>query len=1050
MSASPILSGLHVQTVARGASLRFVLWCEEPGTALAFKAPRRSNTDAPLAHPACAPHARKPAALPASLGRVKLHLTLPRLANLHPVPLPGLVEGWDADAFRSTSRAVGLSTYEVQGWEVPVELSLRPLRDLLRGWIATYGAGFASPHAATVADVLDAVIARLDEGPLLPTEAPAVGSEKEPEAPAYEPDAKGRVAWVPPFTLHELHDLHRALTAAPFLPATYAGADLESGAWAREKSPARLGVFLVECLSAAAVDAGAEVDRRALRDALDDGSADALHDEYGSCLYPEHPLFSPLTAPRSNLHARLVTTGAKGACAMELGVANPSGDFLPLADVAASGALNDALVDHDDVVWTVPAAVMARDWSDVARGADPLFRRPELLTGRSTLTDAEAQRLLAASPVPADVSSRARWLDALGFSLRGRRYAEATALTAAPDKAVAPLVRARWELCNDDLTLRGARFTATLDIAAGPASLTADEAEALASKGAGEFVKHDGATMRREALAEAVELLRAREKVLRRLTAEGGVSYARAASLDDGWMAARAPQTTSTIAPKWEALLAGLRGAEGLAQGEVPGFSGELRGYQRKGVAWMTLLASQGLGGCLADDMGLGKTAQVLASLASLKGERPALVVCPTAVLTHWQREAARFTPSLTVRAHRGAGRAKDPSALTEGCDVVVTSYAVARRDAELLMSARWSTAVFDEAQALKNPASRVAKLARGLGADAKLALTGTPVENRLRDLWSILAVTTPGLLGDEAQFARAFEAPARRGDRSAVERLRRRVAPFVLRRLKGDPGVAASLPPVQSQDELCELSAEQAALYRAVCEAALEGLRDKDGEKRRMHVLAAVTRLKEVCAHPEVFEKDRPDEVFGRSGKLDRAVAIVEEAVAEGQRALVFTHSLEAGRLLSRALESRLGEPAGFYHGGLDEASRAALVDGFQRGEGPSVMVVSLKAGGAGLDLTAASTVVHFDRWWNPAVEDQATARAHRTGQTRAVNVYRLMSRSTLEERIGEALARKRAMADDVLAGADEAWLASLDDAALRALLSLGEVDEEETDDRV
>ncbi|MBK8697539.1 MAG: DEAD/DEAH box helicase [Deltaproteobacteria bacterium] len=375
----------------------------------------------------------------------------------------------------------------------------------------------------------------------------------------------------------------------------------------------------------------------------------------------------------------------------------------------------------------------------------------------------------------------------------------------------------------------------------------------------------------------------------------------------------------------------------------------------------------------------------------------------------------------------------------------MVTSYAIARRDEALLAAVRWGAVIVDEAQNLKNPNALQTRALRGLDAESKFGLTGTPVENHLRDLWSIFDVMVPGLLGGSTRFARTFETPARSGDQKALERLSRRVGPFLLRRTKRDPAVAADLPPLQLQDLSCELTREQTALYTAMTEAAFKGIEDKDGIQRRAHILAALMRFKQICNHPESFEAERPDALFGRSGKLDRMLEVMDELLAEGERVLIFTQFVEMGRILQRALAARFKLDAGFYYGGLNASQREAMLDAFQRADGPPVLILSLKAGGTGLNLTAASAVIHYDRWWNPAVEDQATDRAHRIGQTRRVNVYRLVTEGTVEERVAELLETKRAMADKILGGADESWITEMDDRALRAFLSLDKRSKEE-----
>jgi SNF2 family DNA or RNA helicase len=485
-------------------------------------------------------------------------------------------------------------------------------------------------------------------------------------------------------------------------------------------------------------------------------------------------------------------------------------------------------------------------------------------------------------------------------------------------------------------------------------------------------------------------------------------------------------------------------------------FKGTLRPYQQRGLSWLSFLVERGFGGCLADDMGLGKTVQVLALIAhrrraAKKKLPPELVVCPTAVVINWSREAKRFVPELKVYVHQGAGRATEPAAFkakTEGADLVVTSYALIRRDRELFEKATWDVVAADEAHNLKNPSALQTRALKALPSDRRVALTGTPVENHLTDLWSIYDFTMPGLLGGTTRFARTFTTPLRRGDTKAMERLQKRVGPFLLRRTKEDPGIAADLPPKQEQETWCDLTREQVALYQAMTEATVEGIEDKKGIHRRAHILAALLRFKQICNHPENFKTERPDDLFSRSGKLDRLMELVEELVMESQATLIFTQFTEMGRIIQRAIYDRMSLEVDFYHGGLTAKEREEIVEWFNDPAGPPVLIVSLKAGGTGLNLTRASAVIHYDRWWNPAVEDQATDRAHRIGQTRKVNVYKFVTRGTLEERIMNLLEAKRELAEQVLGSSDESWITEMNNQELRDFLALGSTTSEESDD--
>ncbi len=489
---------------------------------------------------------------------------------------------------------------------------------------------------------------------------------------------------------------------------------------------------------------------------------------------------------------------------------------------------------------------------------------------------------------------------------------------------------------------------------------------------------------------------------------------------------------TATVAAWTDELLAGLPDGRLEEVHEPVGFVGELRPYQRRGLAWLQFLERLGLGGCLADDMGLGKTATALAHLLGRPG--PHLVVCPLSVVHNWQAEAARFAPALRVVVHHGAERAEQELA---GADLVITTYGLLPRDVEHLGAVEWSTVVADEAQVIKNPATHAAKAMRTLRAGQKLALTGTPVENRLADLWAILDVVNPGMLGSRERFRHRFAKPIERdGDGEAAARLRRITQPFVLRRTKADRSLVPDLPDKIEQIAWAGLTREQAVLYQHVVDQLLADAAAATGMKRRGLVLAALTRLKQICNHP-VHVLGDGSRLAGRSGKLARFDELVDELLDVGERALVFTQFREMGELLVRHVAERLELRAPFLHGGVSRSRRDAMVADFQAGVGPPLLLVSLKAGGTGLNLTAASQVIHYDRWWNPAVEDQATDRAWRIGQGRTVNVHKLVCEGTVEERIAALIDQKRALADAVV-GSGESWLSELSTAELRDLVRL------------
>ncbi len=468
------------------------------------------------------------------------------------------------------------------------------------------------------------------------------------------------------------------------------------------------------------------------------------------------------------------------------------------------------------------------------------------------------------------------------------------------------------------------------------------------------------------------------------------------------------------------------------------GFVGELRGYQRRGVAWLGGMGALGLGAVLADDMGLGKTIQLIAHLLERSVEGPFLIVCPTSVVGNWEREVRRFAPGMPVTRHHGADRLRAlGSAALSGA--VLTTYGTLRRDADLLAAVEWDVVALDEAQYVKNPTTAAARAVRRLSTRQVVALTGTPLENRLAELWSVLDATNPGLLGTRASFGRRFVAPIeKRRDAAAAARLRRLVAPFVLRRSKSDPAVIADLPSKIERTVVCPLTAEQAALYQAAVDHTLSMLAGAGRIQRRGRILALLTELKQICNHPAHYLDEPSPRLPGRAGKLAAAQEIVAEATNAGDRLLVFTQFVAMGRLLTAQLSRDLDVDVPFLHGGVAAGGRDRMVERFQSDPDASpVLVVSLRAGGTGLNLTAATHVIHYDRWWNPAVEDQATDRAHRIGQTRTVEVHKLVTAGTLEERIAELLERKRALADAVV-GAGETWVTELDDEALAELVAL------------
>jgi SNF2 family DNA or RNA helicase len=627
------------------------------------------------------------------------------------------------------------------------------------------------------------------------------------------------------------------------------------------------------------------------------------------------------------------------------------------------------------------------------------------------------------------------------------------------------------------------------DLAVGDSTLDADELAELAQlkiplvRVRGQWVELDDRNLK----AALTFMERGREGVMR----AGDVLVAGLRGPEEDL------EVTAVAADGWLGDLLSGQADRSLAPVTAPAsFHGDLRPYQERGLAWLAFLSDLGLGGILADDMGLGKSVQTLALLDHERAARrgtdrapgaggviraagvtgaggvieaggapgagasgagasgaggasglrapgeagPTLLVCPMSLVGNWQREAERFTPDLAVHVHHGSDRlsgAELHAALT-GADLVITTYALAARDREALAAVPWHRVVCDEAQNIKNAGTRQARAVRGLPARSRLALTGTPVENHLGELWSIMEFTSPGLLGPAQKFRENFAVPVQRhGDEEAAARLKRLTGPFVLRRVKTDRSIISDLPDKIEMKIWCTLTPEQASLYQATVTDMLARIDAAEGDmERRGLVLATMAKLKQVCNHPAHLLGDG-SRLPGRSGKLARLEEICDEIVAAGDKALCFTQYAEFGRVLQPYLAARLGCPVLYLHGGTAKKARDALVAEFQEAAGPAVFLLSLKAGGTGLNLTAASHVIHFDRWWNPAVEDQATDRAYRIGQHNDVQVRKFVCVGTLEERIDAMIEEKKALAERIV-GTGEGWLTELSSADLREVLAL------------
>ncbi|MDJ0598105.1 MAG: DEAD/DEAH box helicase [Crocosphaera sp.] len=475
------------------------------------------------------------------------------------------------------------------------------------------------------------------------------------------------------------------------------------------------------------------------------------------------------------------------------------------------------------------------------------------------------------------------------------------------------------------------------------------------------------------------------------------------------------------------------------------GFKGQLRPYQQRGVGWLTFLEKWGLGACLADDMGLGKTPQLIGFLLHLKSEemleQPTLVVCPTSVLNNWEREVRKFAPSLSTLIHHGDKRSKGKAFVKEVNQkhIIITSYSLIYRDIKSFEQVEWQGIVLDEAQNIKNPQAKQSQAVRQLSTQFRIALTGTPVENRLTELWSILDFLNPGFLGTQQFFRRRFATPIEKyGDKQSLQIMRSLVRPFILRRLKTDKTIIQDLPEKQEMTVFCGLSSQQAQLYQELVDNSLIDIEEKTGIERKGLILSLLLKLKQICNHPGHFLKQKSLKTAEKSGKLLRLEEMLEELIEEGDHALIFTQFSEWGKLLQPYLQKKLNQEVLFLYGATRRVQRQEMIDRFQQDpNGPRIFILSLKAGGTGLNLTRANHVFHIDRWWNPAVENQATDRAFRLGQKRNVQVHKFVCTGTLEEKINEMLESKQKLAQQTV-DAGEQWLTELDTDQLRNLLLL------------
>ena len=623
--------------------------------------------------------------------------------------------------------------------------------------------------------------------------------------------------------------------------------------------------------------------------------------------------------------------------------------------------------------------------------------------------------------LPPSLANRDGWANRLGLQIK----AQTSAPTKTGSIGLESLLNFQWELAIGGQTLSKAEFD----------RLVAQESPLVQING--EWVE-----LRPQDVRSAQSFFAARQDQTG-LTLQDALRI----STGDTLTLEKLPVVGFEASGPLQALLTTLSGNRTIESVAAPkGFKGELRPYQSRGVGWLSFLEQWGLGACLADDMGLGKTIQFIAFLLYLKAEKrlsgPTLLVCPTSVLGNWEREVHRFGPQLTILTHHGSGRARGKALAkaVKSKDLVITSYSLLYRDEKSLQGIDWWGLVLDEAQNVKNPEARQSKAARSLQAHCRVALTGTPLENRLTELWSILDFLNPGYLGPRPFFQRRFATPIERyGDTDSLTTLRSLVQPFILRRTKTDRDIIQDLPEKQEMNVFCSLTPEQATLYEQIVQESLDAVESAQGIQRHGIILATLMKLKQICNHPAQFLKE--DSLLSdkqRSGKLKRLEEMLEVILAEGERALIFTQFAELGKLLQKHLRSILDQDTLLLYGGSSKKQREAMIDRFQHDpQGPRLFILSLKAGGTGLNLTRATHVFHFDRWWNPAVENQATDRVFRIGQTRNVQVHKFVCTGTLEERIHEQLESKKALAEQVV-GAGEGWLTELDTEQLRSLLLL------------
>lgn len=754
--------------------------------------------------------------------------------------------------------------------------------------------------------------------------------------------------------------------------------------------------------------------------------------------------------------------------------------------------LDPGVIVSAEDIWTLPAGAASVEGQRIEAPQELLLSE----LGRASRLYKKLEKVLEqAEPSTVDLSTS----DAYKFLREFRPVLiEQGFSVQAPDWWDSPSVRlgARLQVQSDDIDLNSAARAGTAQssstqlglsslvsyrwqIAVGDTSLSLEQFEKLAAQHS-PLIRLNGrwVEIRPEDVKAAVRFIR--ENPGGEMEVGRALRLAYASDLRETGVPILGMDATG-----WVATVFGEAGrSEKMPMIESPkGFIGTLRPYQLKGLSWLAFLDRLGLGSCLADDMGLGKTIQLLALLAherrlidealasgggggadpaTVQRPLPTLLVVPMSVVSNWVHEASRFTPDLKVLVHHGVTREMGDALVDAAhkADVVVTTYALAHRDRESIGKVSWARVVLDEAQNIKNPTAKQTRAIHAVPAPRRIALTGTPLENRLVELWSIMDFLNPGYLGSAGEFRRVFALPIERyRDRHRGTQLRGLVQPFVLRRLKSDPAVITDLPEKIENKEYCYLTPEQGTLYQNCVNDMLSAAERAEGMHRRGLVLAGLIKLKQICNHPSQFLKeyaetgtaaDAPPINASRSGKCQRLLEMLQEVVAAGDKALVFTQFRQMGHLLATMLRKNLDREVLFLHGGTPAAQRQAIVAEFQgqktarsnkrepgHPSGPPILLLSLKAGGVGLNLTAANHVFHFDRWWNPAVEAQATDRAYRIGQTRTVLVHKFVVSGTLEERIDQMIEQKVELASQIV-GSGEQWLTELDTSQLRDLLTM------------